>query len=57
MPIHRTTKNGQPAYQYGASGVKYVYKAGNAASRERARKKAIKQAVAIASQRGQRPHL
>ena len=57
MPVHRTTKNGQPAYQYGTTGAKYVYKSGNTASRERAKQKAIKQALAIAARRGQRPHL
>ena len=29
MPIQRTTKNGKPAYQYGPTGAKYVYTAGN----------------------------
>jgi len=47
MPIHTTTKNGKPAYQYGTSGTKYPYTAGDAASRARARKKAERQAVAI----------
>ena len=34
MPVHPTTKNGRPAYQWGTSGAKYTYTAGNAASRE-----------------------
>jgi len=47
MPIHRTTKEGKPALQYGAHGAKYAYTPGNKASREAAKKKAIKQALAI----------
>jgi hypothetical protein len=42
MPVHRTTKDGKPAMQYGTHGVKYPYKAGNAASREAAKKKALR---------------
>jgi len=57
MPVRRTTKNGQPAYQYGTTGAKYPYTAGNKASRERAKKKAIKQALAIARRTGTEPHL
>ena len=52
MPIHRTTKNGKPAMQYGIHGAKYTYTAGNAASREIAKKKAIKQALAIQRRSG-----
>ena len=43
MPIHRTTKNGKPAMQYGTRGAKYTYTAGNKASREAAKKKCVKQ--------------
>lgn len=57
MPVHRTTKNGQPAFQYGTSGAKYTYTPGNAASREAAKKKAIKQALAIARRTGKSAHL
>ena len=32
MPIHRTTKNGRPALQYGTTGAKYTYTPGNVAS-------------------------
>lgn len=46
MPVHRTTKNGKPAYQWGNSGKKYTYTAGNANSRERAKSKARDQAQA-----------
>jgi len=56
MPIQRTTKNGQPAYQYGPNGAKYVYTPGNAASRKTARKKAIKQALAIQHRTGKPAH-
>jgi len=47
MPIHRTTKNGKPALQYGTHGAKYTYTAGNKASREAANRKCVKQALAI----------
>jgi len=57
MPLHRTTKNGKPAYQYGTTGAKYAYTPGNAASREAAKKKAIKQALAIARRTGKPAHL
>lgn len=57
MPVHRTTKNGKPAYQYGTTGAKYVYAAGNEASREAAKKKAIKQGLAIARRTGRPAHL
>ena len=56
MPIQRTTKNGKPAYQYGSTGAKYVYTPGNAASRKTARKKAIKQALAIQHRTGKPAH-
>ena len=52
MPIHRTTKNGKPALQYGSRGAKYVYTPGNKRSREVARKKCIKQALAIERRSG-----
>jgi hypothetical protein len=52
VPIHRTTKDGKPALQYGAHGAKYAYTAGNKASREAAKKKAIKQALAIQRRSG-----
>jgi len=57
MPIHRTTKNGKPAIQYGTTGAKYIYTPGNAASREAAKMKAIKQALAIARRTGKPAHL
>lgn len=47
MPVRRTTKNGKPAYQYGQSGAKYTYTAGNEASRARAKAKAERQGRAI----------
>ena len=52
MPVHRTTKSGKPAMQYGTRGAKYPYTAGNKASREAAKKKAIKQALAIQRRSG-----
>jgi hypothetical protein len=52
MPIHRTTKNGKPALQYGSRGAKYTYTPGNKRSREAAKKKCIKQALAIERRSG-----
>ena len=40
--IKRTTKDGKPAYQW-ENGKKYTYTAGDKASRERAKAKALKQ--------------
>jgi hypothetical protein len=57
MPLIRTTVKGKPAYKYGATGKAYPYKAGNTASREAARKKAIKQALAIQYRNGKPAHL
>lgn len=57
MPIHRTTKDGKPAFQYGMSGAKYAYTPGNKASREAAKKKAIRQALAIQHRTGRAAHL
>ena len=52
MPIHRTTKDGKPAMQYGTHGAQYTYKAGNKASREAAKQKCVKQALAIQRRSG-----
>lgn len=57
MPLMRTTVNGKPAYKYGATGKAYPYTAGNAASRDAARKKAIQQALAIQHRTGKPAHL
>jgi len=57
MPLMRTTVNGRPAYKYGATGKAYPYKVGNATSREAAKKKAIKQALAIQYRTGKPAHL
>ena len=57
MPLHRTTKNGKPAYQYGTTGAKYTYTPGNTVSRKAAKKKTIKQALAIARRTGKPAHL
>ncbi len=57
MPIHRTTTNGKPAFQYGVTGAKYAYTPGSKASREAAKKKAIKQSLAIARRTGKPAHL
>jgi len=49
MPIHRGKDKDGPYYQWGKSGKKYHYTSGNKKSRERAKNKATKQAVAIYS--------
>lgn len=43
MPVHRTTKNGKPAYQWGKSGKKYAYTPGKKGSAARAKAKARRQ--------------
>jgi hypothetical protein len=46
MPVHRKKDSKGPYYQWGDSGKKYHYEAGNKTSRERARSKATKQGQA-----------
>lgn len=57
MPVRRTTVDGKPAYQWGATGKKYPYTSGNKTSRERAKKKAQAQGIAAANRMGGTPHL
>jgi len=57
MPIRVTTKGEKPAYQWGTTGAKYVYVSGNKASREAAKRKAIKQGLAVAHRLGVKPEL
>jgi hypothetical protein len=57
MPVHTTTKGNKPAYQWGNHGAKYVYVPGNKASREAAKKKAIRQGLAAARAMGVKPEL
>jgi len=57
MPVHRTTKNGQPAYQWGDHGAKYAYTPGNKASAETAKKRAIAQGLAVSRRTGTKPEL
>jgi len=47
MPVKRCSKNGKPGYKWGDSGVCYTYTSGNKNSRERAKKKALKQGRAV----------
>ncbi len=56
MPVHRTTVNGEPAYQWDA-GKKYPYKSGDKESRKRAKKKAHAQGIAAARRMGVKPNL
>jgi hypothetical protein len=46
MPVHRGKDNKGPYYQWGDSGKKYHYTAGNDQSRSQAKKKAEKQGQA-----------
>ena len=57
MPVHRTTKNGKPAYQWGQHGAKYVYVSGNRVSMLAAKEKAIKQGLAVAYRTGTKSEL
>ena len=57
MPIHRTTQDGKPCYQWGLAGKKYCYTPGNDASRARAKKKAIQQGLAVAKKTDTKPEL
>jgi hypothetical protein len=47
MPIHRGIENGKSYFQWGKHGAKYFYVRGDQSSREKAKRKAIKQAEAI----------
>lgn len=47
MPVHRGIDSKGVYYQWGKSGKKYYYTAGDAKSRERAKKRAHEQARAI----------
>lgn len=50
MPVQRCQKNGKSGYKYGKSGKCYV-------GGEAAKKKAIKQGLAIARSQGRKPKL
>jgi len=47
MPLKRCTLEGRPGWQFGAAGKCYTYAAGDDVSEAAAKKKAIKQAIAI----------
>lgn len=47
MPVHRREDSKGPYYQWGDSGKKYHYEAGNKQSRESAKEKAEKQGRAV----------
>jgi len=57
MPVKRVVSNGKPAYKWGTVGKAYPYTAGNEASREKAKKKAINQGLAVARATGTKPEL
>jgi hypothetical protein len=54
MPIKRSTKKGKLCYKWGDSGKCYPYTAGDKASRERAKKRAMKQGQAIEAAKARR---
>lgn len=47
MPIKRCKENGKPGYKCGNQGKCYTYSSGDEAGRKAAKKKAIKQCIAI----------
>jgi hypothetical protein len=57
MPVKKVTQNGKTGYRWGSQGAFYPYTPGNAASRERAKKKAIQQGLAVAYRTGKKPEL
>jgi hypothetical protein len=57
MPVHKATKNGKPAFQWGKNGKVYPYKPGNKASEEAAKKRAIAQGLAVAYRTHTKPEL
>ena len=52
MPIERPTVEGRPAWRYGANGTPYGFSARDPVSSKRAKKRAIRQGLAIAHQQG-----
>jgi hypothetical protein len=47
MPIKTCNEDGRPGYKWGDKGRCYTYKAGSESAKKSAKKKAIKQGVAI----------
>lgn len=52
MPLVQVTVGGKPGWRYGSKGKVYTYKAGDKAASMAAKKKAIKQALAIQHESG-----
>lgn len=52
MPVHNGRDKNGSYYQWGSRGKKYYYTPGNKTSREKAKKLAIRQAVAISYSTG-----
>jgi len=57
MPVRRVIVDGKPAYRWGKSGKAYKYQVGNVASREAAKRKAIRQGLAVAYRTKTTPEL
>ena len=57
MPLMRVRAGGKPAYRWGHHGKAYTYTSGNRRSREKAKKRAIEQGLAIEYRKhsGRRP--
>lgn len=53
MPLRKSTSGGKPCIKYGAGGKCYPYKAGSASSQKAAKKKALKQGLAISRSTGE----
>ncbi len=57
MPLkNATASNGLRYYQWGDHGARYFYESGNKKQRRLAKRRAIKQAIAIAHSQGINPH-
>ena len=57
MPLMHVTVGGKPGWRYGKHGKVYTYPAGDKAASQRAKKKAIKQALAIQYRSGEKADL
>lgn len=55
MPVRSCTSKGKPGFKYGDAGKCYTYTVGDAASKNRAFNKAVKQGQAIEISRHEKP--
>ncbi len=54
MPLNKATSGGKPGYRWGQEGKVYTYKPGDAASRLKAKKAALRQGLAITRRSGEK---